>query len=99
MNLKKLKNLIANNQEGGSNYPNKGGVANARLGTPPPFYFIQYGEVMVMDMKRVEILKCFPTELLVEMIDEIHELDEDKKQIALEELIYVLFEREVKNHE
>lgn len=54
---------------------------------------------MTMDMKRVEILKCFPTELLVEMIDEIHELDEDKKQIALEELIYVLYEKEVKHHE
>ena len=52
-----------------------------------------------MDMKRIEILKAFPTELLLEMLDEIHEMDEDKKQIALEELVYVLLEREVKKHE
>ena len=52
-----------------------------------------------MDMKRIEILKVFPTELLLEMIDEIYELDDDKKQIALEELVYVLYEREVKKHE
>ena len=52
-----------------------------------------------MNMKRIEILKVFPTELLLEMLDEIHEMDEDKKQIALEELVYVLYEREVKKHE
>ena len=52
-----------------------------------------------MDMKRIEILKCFPTELLLQMLDDIHELDEDQKQIALEEMIYVLYEREVKRHE
>ena len=52
-----------------------------------------------MDMKRVEILKCFPTELLLQMLDDIHELDEDQKQIALEEMIYVLYEREVKKYE
>lgn len=50
-------------------------------------------------MKRVEILKCFPTELLLQMLDDIHELDEDQKQIALEEMIYVLYEREVKRYE
>ena len=52
-----------------------------------------------MDMKRVEILKCFPTELLLQMIDDIHELDDEQKQIALEEMIYVLYEREVKKYE
>ena len=53
----------------------------------------------MMDMKRIEILKVFPTDLLLEMLDEINEMDDDKKQIALEELIYVLYEREVKKHE
>ena len=53
----------------------------------------------MMDMKSIEILKVFPTDLLLEMLDEIHEMDDDKKQIALEELIYVLYEREVKKHE
>ena len=52
-----------------------------------------------MDMKRVEILKCFPTELLLQMVDDIHELDDEQKQIALEEMIYVLYEREVKKYE
>ena len=52
-----------------------------------------------MDMKRIEILKAFPTDLLLAMLDDIHEMDEDKKQIALEELVYVLYEREVKKHE
>ena len=52
-----------------------------------------------MDMKRIEILKVFPTDLLLEMLNEINEMDDDKKQIALEELIYVLYEREVKKHE
>ena len=52
-----------------------------------------------MDMKRVEILKCFPTELLLQMLDDIHELDDEQKQIALEEMIYVLYEREVKKYE
>ena len=52
-----------------------------------------------MDMKRVEILKCFPTELLLQMLDDIQELDDDQKQIALEEMIYVLYEREVKKYE
>ena len=52
-----------------------------------------------MDMKRIEILKCFPTELLLQMLDDIHELDDDQKQIALEEMVYVLYEREVKKYE
>ena len=52
-----------------------------------------------MDMKRVEILKCFPTELLLQMLDDIHELDDEQKQIALEEMVYVLYEREVKKYE
>ena len=47
-------------------------------------------------MKRLEILRCLPTELLLDMIDNLDELSDDSQQIALEELIYVLFEREVK---
>ena len=52
-----------------------------------------------MDNRRVEILKSFPVELLLEMLDEIHELDESQKQVALEELVYVLYEKAVKHYE
>ena len=49
-----------------------------------------------MNMKRLEILRCLPTELLLDMIDNLDELSDDSQQIALEEIVYVLFEREVK---
>ena len=49
-----------------------------------------------MNGKRLEILRHLSTELLLDMIDNIHELSEDSQQIALEEIVYVLFEREVK---
>ena len=52
-----------------------------------------------MNMKRLEILRCLPTELLLDMIDNLHELSDDSKQIALEEIVYVLYEREVKANE
>ena len=52
-----------------------------------------------MNMKRLEILRCLPTDLLLDMIDNLDELSDDSKQIALEELIYVLYEREVKHYE
>ena len=52
-----------------------------------------------MDMKRLEILRCLPTELLLEMIDNLDELSDDSQQIALEEIVYILFEREVKSNE
>ena len=52
-----------------------------------------------MDNKRLEILRCFPTELLMDMIDNINELTEESQQIALEEIVYVLYEREVKANE
>ena len=52
-----------------------------------------------MNMKRLEILRCLPTELLLDMIDNLDELSDDSQQIALEELIYVLYEREVKANE
>ena len=52
-----------------------------------------------MDNKRLEILRCFPTELLMDMIDNINELSEESQQIALEEIVYVLYEREVKANE
>ena len=52
-----------------------------------------------MDMKRLEILRCLPTELLLDMIDNLDELSEESQQIALEEIVYILFEREVKANE
>ena len=52
-----------------------------------------------MNGKRLDILRCFPTELLLEMIDNIDDLSEQAQKEALEEIIYILFEREVKNNE
>ena len=52
-----------------------------------------------MNMKRLEILRCLPTELLLDMIDSIGELSEESQQIALEEIVYILYEREVKANE
>ena len=49
-----------------------------------------------MNNKRLEILRCLPTELLMDMVDNINELSEESQQIALEEIVYVLYEREVK---
>ena len=51
---------------------------------------------MVMNNKRMEILRCLPTELLLDMIDNINELSEEGQRQALEEIVYILFEREVK---
>ena len=50
-------------------------------------------------MKRLELLRCLPTEVLLAMIDNLNELSDDSQQIALEEIVYVLFEREVKANE
>ena len=52
-----------------------------------------------MNNKRMEILRFLPTELLLDMIDNINELSEESQQIALEEIVYVLYEREVKANE
>ena len=52
-----------------------------------------------MNMKRLEILRCLPTELLLDMIDNLDELSEESQQIALEEIVYILYEREVKANE
>ena len=52
-----------------------------------------------MDNKRLEILRHLSTDLLLDMIDNINELSEDSQQIALEEIVYVLYEREVKTYE
>ena len=52
-----------------------------------------------MDMKRLEILRCLSTELLLDMIDNINELSEEGQKQALEEIVYILFEREVKASE
>ena len=50
-------------------------------------------------MKRLELLRCLPTEVLLAMVDNLNELSDDSQQIALEEIVYVLFEREVKANE
>ena len=52
-----------------------------------------------MNTERLEILRCLPTELLLDMVDNLDELSDDSQQIALEEIVYVLFEREVKANE
>ena len=52
-----------------------------------------------MDSKRLEVLRCLSTELLLDMIDNINELSEESQQIALEELVYILYEREAKANE
>lgn len=52
-----------------------------------------------MNSKRLEILRHLSTELLLDMIDNINELSENSQQIALEEIVYVLYEREVKANE
>lgn len=52
-----------------------------------------------MNSKRLEILRVLSTDLLLDMIDNIKELSEEHQQEALEEIIYVLYEREVKANE
>lgn len=52
-----------------------------------------------MNMERVERLRFLSTEFLLEMINSLDDLDEDSRQIALEEIVYVLYEREVKQYE
>lgn len=80
-NQSKLKNLTVNNQKGGSQ---------------PPFYFISYHEVIVMNSNRLEVLRHLSTDLLLFMIDNVDDLDKEMQQVALEEIVYVLYEREVK---
>ena len=46
-----------------------------------------------MNNKRMEILRVLPTELLLDMIDSLDELSEESQQIALEEIVYILYER------
>ena len=52
-----------------------------------------------MDSKRLEVLRLLSTDLLLFMIDNVDELDEEMQQVALEEIVYVLYEREVKANE
>ena len=52
-----------------------------------------------MNNKRIEILRVLPTELLLDMIDNLDELSQESQQIALEEIVYILYEREVKANE
>ena len=46
-----------------------------------------------MNNKRMEILRVLPTELLLNMVDSLDELSEESQQIALEEIVYILYER------
>ena len=52
-----------------------------------------------MNSKRLEILRLYPTEFLLEMLDNIEDLSEQGQKEALEEITYILFEREVKQYE
>ena len=52
-----------------------------------------------MDSKRIALLRSLPTELLIEMLNNIDELSEQGQQMALEEITYILYEREVKTYE
>ena len=54
---------------------------------------------MVMNSKRLEILRLYPTEFLMEMLDNMEDLSEQGQKEALEEITYILFEREVKEYE
>lgn len=49
--------------------------------------------------KRLALLRSMPTELLIDMLDSLDELEDAGKLMALEEITYVLYEREVKSHE
>lgn len=52
-----------------------------------------------MNSKRMEILRLYPTEFLVEMLDNIGCLSQQGQLEALEEIMYILYEREVKESE
>ena len=52
-----------------------------------------------MNGKRLEILRLYPTEFLMEMLDNMEDLSEQGQKEALEEIMYILYEREVKQHE
>lgn len=47
----------------------------------------------------MEILRLYPTEFLIEMLDNIEDLSEQGQLEALEEIMYILYEREVKESE
>ena len=47
----------------------------------------------------MEILRLYPSEFLMEMIDNIDDLSEEGQLEALEEIMYILYEREVKESE
>ena len=52
-----------------------------------------------MNGKRLEILRMYPTEFLMEMLDNMEDLSEQGQMEALEEITYILLEREVKANE
>lgn len=51
---------------------------------------------MNVNGRRLEILRMYPSQFLLEMLDNIEELSEQAQKEALEEIVYILFEREVK---
>lgn len=51
---------------------------------------------MNVNSRRLEILRMYSTQFLLEMLDNIEELSEQGQKEALEEIVYILFEREVK---
>ena len=52
-----------------------------------------------MNGKRLEILRMYPTEFLMEMLDNMEDLSEQGQKEALEEIMYILYAREVKESE
>ena len=52
-----------------------------------------------MNGKRLEILRMYPTEFLMEMLDNMEVLSEQGQKEALEEIMHILYEREVKEYE
>ena len=52
-----------------------------------------------MNAKRLEILRLYPTEFLLEMLNNVEDLSEQGQKEALEEIFYILFAREVKANE
>ena len=52
-----------------------------------------------MNGKRMEILRLYPTEFLIEMLDNMEDLSEQGQKEALEEITYILYERVVQENE
>ena len=55
--------------------------------------------MIIANGKRLESLRLYPTEFSMEMLDNMEDLSEQGQKEALEEITYVLYEREVKESE